>query len=386
MVSFDGLIKQFSNFKFFNKSGGSVLGIDIGTSSIKVAQLKKHQGSVVLQTYGELALGPYADVEIGRATNLSVEKLTEALKDILREANVTTKNCGTAIPFASSLISVLDFPVVDPKQLATMIPIEARKYIPVPISEVTLDWFIIPDEELGIQQEEEVGDVEKKKEKEKPAKTRVLLVAIHNETLELYRKVLEGAGLHSTFYEIEIFSTLRAVLDNTIAPGMIVDVGAATTKLFIVEAGIVQLSHIINRGSQDITLSLSRSTDISVAKAEELKRIVGLLGSASSKNDKAVAEAAATVFERIFSEANRVLVNYQQRYNKNIRQVIITGGGGVLKGLLPVARKHFETEVMLADPFSKTTAPAFLEEALKEAGPAFAVSVGLALRKLEEVS
>lgn len=386
MVSFDGLIKQFSNFKFLNKSGGSVLGIDIGTSSIKVAQLKKHQGSVVLQTYGELALGPYADVEIGRATNLSVEKLTEALKDILREANVTTQNCGTAIPFASSLISVLDFPVVDPKQLATMIPIEARKYIPVPISEVTLDWFIIPDEELGIQQEEEVENVEKKKEKEKPAKTRVLLVAIHNETLELYRKVLEGAGLHSTFYEIEIFSTLRAVLDNTIAPGMIVDVGAATTKLFIVEAGIVQLSHIINRGSQDITLSLSRSTNMSVAKAEELKRIVGLLGSASSKNDKAVAEAAATVFERIFSEANRVLVNYQQRYNKNIRQVIITGGGGVLKGLLPVARKHFETEVMLADPFSKTTAPAFLEETLKEAGPAFAVSVGLALRKLEDIS
>ena len=62
---------------------------------------------------------------------------------------------------------------------------------------------------------------------------------------------------------------------------------------------------------------------------------------------------------------------------------MLTGGGATLKGLLPLAQKKFEREVLLADPFKKTRSPAFLEEVLKEAGPEFAVAVGLALRKLQ---
>ena len=77
-------------------------------------------------------------------------------------------------------------------------------------------------------------------------------------------------------------------------------------------------------------------------------------------------------------------MNYQKRYNKNIERIVLTGGGAVLKGLLPFATERLEIDAELADPFSKIETPAFLEDVLKEIGPEFAVAVGLATRKLQE--
>src|SRR5512133_445957 len=126
----------------FTKKSQSVVGIDIGSSFVKVVQLKKKSGRAVLETYGELALGPIAGLDVGRMTNLPEEKVGQAVADILREANVTTKDCALAIPLSGSLISFVEIPYLVERQLQEIIPIEARKYIPVPISEVTLDWWI----------------------------------------------------------------------------------------------------------------------------------------------------------------------------------------------------------------------------------------------------
>ena len=126
---------------------GSVLGIDIGASSAKIVQLRASRGSAVLETYGEIALGPYAGQPIGKAVRLTPEKTSEALIDLMKEANVTARSGGMSIPFSSSLISILDFPKVDKEALKRMVPIEARKYIPMPVSAVTLDWFVVPQEE-----------------------------------------------------------------------------------------------------------------------------------------------------------------------------------------------------------------------------------------------
>jgi type IV pilus assembly protein PilM len=116
----------FSFSSLFSQESKSVLGVDIGTSSIKIVQLKRDHGRVLLETYGAIALGPYAGVEIGRATSLPADKIAEALKDVIREANVTTKNAAMSIPYASSLISILKLPFSVEKQLAQVVPIEAR--------------------------------------------------------------------------------------------------------------------------------------------------------------------------------------------------------------------------------------------------------------------
>ena len=128
------------------KPDKSVLGVDISSSSIKVVQVRKEKGVAILETYGELALGPYTGKDRGQSTSLPTAKMTGALKDLLKEANITTKNCGVAIPMSSSLINVIRMPVLSKKKLKTMVPIEMRKYIPVPISEVLIDWRIVPKE------------------------------------------------------------------------------------------------------------------------------------------------------------------------------------------------------------------------------------------------
>jgi len=350
----------------------SVAGIDIGSSSIKVVQLKKKSGRAVLETYGEIALGPYAGVEIGRATNLPPEKIAEVLIDLLKEANISTKKCGVAIPSASSLISLIEMPELPEKELATMVPLEARKYIPVPISEVTLDWWIIP------RPDREISYMEGATEGVRRGKlTDVLLVAILNDALSKYRSVVNAAGLDCGFFEVEIFSTIRAVLDRSdMAPVMILDIGSSLTKLSVVERGIIKNSHTINRGSQDITLAVSKSLGISVLDAEKKKRAEGLLVSADGAGD--------TVLRFIFSEANRALFDYEKKTGKNVGKIILTGGGATLKGLYEVAKESFQTEVVLGDPFSKIETPAFLEKVLKEAGPEFAVALGVALRRLAE--
>lgn len=356
----------------FGSKGESVVGIDIGSSSIKAVQLKKKSGRAVLETYGEIALGPYANAEIGRATNLPPEKIAEILIDLVKEANISTKKCGMAIPSASSLISLIEMPELPEKELATMIPLEARKYIPVPVSEVALDWWVIPREDR------QLSDVGGDRGLKRGKLTDVLLVAILNDALAKYRSIVSAVGLDCSFFEVEIFSTIRAVLDRSdMAPVAILDIGSSLTKLSAVERGIIKNSHTINRGSQDITLAMSKSLGISVLDAEKKKRAEGLMVGADGAGD--------SVLRFIFSEANRAIFDYEKKTGKNVGKVILTGGGATLKGLYEVARESFQTEVVLGDPFSKVETPAFLEKVLKGAGPEFAVALGVALRRLGEI-
>lgn len=350
------------------KSNQSVLGVDISSSSIKVVQIRKEKGRAILETYGELALGPYTGLDRGQATNLPTEKMTGALVDLLKEANVTTKNCGVAIPMSSSLINVINMPNVDKKKLQTMVPIEMRKYIPVPIAEVLIDWRVVPKETKN--SEEEV----------KSNKTEIFVVAIHKETIENYTKIIESAGLATSFFEIEIFSTIRTISAKPGESVMVVDFGAGTTKVYIVESGIVRESHVIGKGSQNISMSLSKALGISIKEAEKIKREKGLL-----KDDQDSFEVSSLVVESIFNEANRVLLNYQKEFNKNVSRVILTGGGSIIKGLSEIASSHLSAEVSISSPFSNLEYPAFLENTLKSAGPEFAVAIGVALRKLEEM-
>lgn len=366
----------------FGTKSGSVLGIDIGSSSIKAVQLSQKDGHPVLDTYGELALGPYAGKAIGEATNLPLEKIIEALTDMLKEkeVNISSKNCGIAIPFSSSLMAVMEVPMLSQKELSEMVPLEARKYIPVPISEVTLDWYVIPKDKTPEPQE--LVKTIPEPNKSQIEKGEVLIVALHNETINNYKEIINRAKLDVSFFEIEIFSTMRSVLDDEISPIMIVDMGATSTKLYIVERGILRSSHMVNRGSHKITDELSKSLGISMTDAEYLKREKGMPGEINGIEIKNV---MILTLNYIFSEANQVILAYQKKYNKNVSKVILVGGGSALKGIVDVAKETFQTDVVAGDPFGKVVAPAFLEKVLRETGPEFTVALGVALRKLQEI-
>jgi type IV pilus assembly protein PilM len=361
----------------FARKSPSVLGIDIGSSAIKVVQIKKKRGRAVLETYGELALGPYAGTEIGRATSLTNDKIIEALKDILHEAKTTTNACGVALPLSSSLILFISLPPMGDKHISEVISLEARKYIPVPISEVMLDWSIIPREDSYTTDDSDTP-ADKVKEGQN-----VMAVAIHNEYITNYQSIMAGSGLLPSFYEIELFSSIRASIDQGLQAVMILDMGARSTKLYIVERGLLRASHIINKGSQDLTLAISKAMSIPVAEAEKMKRSQGLVGGAEYKDQK---EIITVNLDYMFYEANAALLNYEKKYHKNISKVILTGGGVLLKGFADLAKTSFQSEVVYSNPFSKLETPAFLAEQLATAGPEFAVAIGVALRRLSELN
>jgi type IV pilus assembly protein PilM len=367
-----------ANLKNIFKSQGasqSALGIDIGSSAIKVVQIKKKGGKALLETYGAIALGPYGKLEVGQATNLGTDDIIRALVDVMKESNVTTHSGVMAIPASSSLIFTISLPAtVTEDKLASIVPIEVRKYIPVPASEISLDWFMIP-------QEAESFDSDQTQTSGAPRpdpKVEVLVVAIHNDILIKYQEILTKAELRSDSFELEIFSNIRSVFNHDIAPVLLMDFGASKTKISIVEAGIVRIFHVINRGSQDITTTIAQSLSIPFPEAEKLKRSVGLDASANA----AVANVVHLSTEYILSETNSIVLAYQKKYNKDISKIILTGGGSLLKGLLESAKENFHADVVRADPFSKIEAPAFLAPVLEVSGPEFAVAIGLALRQL----
>jgi len=329
-----------------------------------------------LETYGELSLGPYGGVSIGQSTSLSTEKIVQAISDMLseKEVAITTKTCGFSIPFKASLLSVIEMPALGQKELAGMIPIEARKYIPVPISDVTLDWSIIPKSEV-----EEAGSQEKTS---KGKTVNILLVAIHNNIINQYKEIISRTGLDAKFFEIEVFSSMRAILEGVQGPVMIFDMGASTTKLYLIEGGLIQHSHTINGGSQDITANIARVLNIPIEEAEVIKRSVGM---GKTVDGVDLSETVTIIADNIFSEANRFLFEFQKKRNQNIKSMFLTGGGSALRGFRDLAAKNFKVEVIAGNPFEKVEVPAFLEEILRTTGPEFTVAVGCALRCLQEI-
>lgn len=347
----------------------SVVAVDLGISSVKIVQLRKEKGQAILETYGELACGPYNELSVGQATNLPVEKTVELLTDLFKEANVTTNLAIFSIPSRSSLIVSAEVPESAQNNLAEVIPIEARKYVPVAISEVMLDWWVIPRSSAGLTANQK-RNIE------------VLIASIHKDTIRQYQDIAQKLKLEVNSFEIETFSSIRSVIPNDLVATAILDIGSGTSKIAIVDYGIVRLSHTIDKGSQDITVAISKSLSIPFVKAEEIKRKLGLVGDVE-KGD--LVEMVSPTVEYIFAEVNKVMVKYQEEHQRSIDKIVLIGGGAMLKGILELAKSIVGVPVVMGLPFDKVEAPAFLNNVLKETGPEFAVAIGLALRKLEDL-
>ncbi|MEZ0209050.1 MAG: pilus assembly protein PilM, partial [Candidatus Paceibacterota bacterium] len=129
-------------FQFFKKEDvGQAIGLDIGSASVKVVQLRREKEKIILDTYGEIELGPYAGLSPGQAVHLGEEKLLEAIQDVMKEAKVTARDAVVSIDSGAAFVSLVKVPKVEDSELRTMMPFEARKYIPIPLTEVQMDWW-----------------------------------------------------------------------------------------------------------------------------------------------------------------------------------------------------------------------------------------------------
>lgn len=358
-----GLTDLFSSIKKSTAQPPKrVVGIDVGSSSIKVVELEQTERAITLRTYGELQLGPYVEKDLGDAVSLPQQKLVEALVDVIRESKVKAKDGVLAIPLNSSFVTVMPISTKEGEELDPKIRVEARKYIPVPLSDVLLDWSPLNtygDEHVTVNE--------------------VLLAAIQSDAFERYQALMGAVKMVSQPSEIELFSTVRGVVrpdDTTLG---IMDFGAETSKLYIARNGAIERIHRVYEGGATCTKRIANMLNVSFEEAENLKRYY----TQDAPQARDMYKAYISTIERSVQEFKRVLEQYEARNGAPIARMAITGGVAAFPGLTQYMSDALSRDVMLATPFDKVAYPAFMEDVLTEVGLSFAVALGAALRPFE---
>ena len=336
------------------------VGVDIGATSIKVVELESKNNAVTLTTYGELQLGPYLNQPLGQQVSLDAKKEQTALIDIFRESSVKADSGVFAVPLSSSFVTVMKLPVIkEEADIAARVPVEARKYIPVPINEVTLDWAVIGTNEAGTEQD-------------------VLLAAIQNDVLNRLQTLMKSTNMNNQPTEIECFSILRSVEQADDTRAAIIDLGGGSLKFYVSNGGMLESIHRIRVGGAVATQHIAEELSCTFAEAELHKRSVD----ESSDIGQQVIRSHKQTYRRALIEVRQVLEQYEKN-NTKVDTVILSGGGAAFTGMQKYVGEMLGREVEINRPFNKVSTPAFMEDVVTEIGPSFAVALGAALRVFE---
>src|SRR3989344_349695 len=318
------------------------LGLDIGASSIKLVQLRKEKEVAVLETYGELSLASYGAGDVGRAVVVVEDRLKNALLDLIKEAKVSAKSASISIPLKNSFFTTMRLPKLSDQELKESIQYEARKYIPVPISEVVVDWWVLSP--TGRETAEtSIGTGTR-------SFMEVFLAAIPKDIVENRKNLLSEAGLDVASLEIESFFFSRAALKRDLGTVLLIDIGASSTKFAIADGGAVRAVHHLEKGSQDMTLGISQSLGIDFERAEAMKREFGI---SNKPETEGIGQVLAPMVDFIVLEGERFLLDWKRRGGDTIGKVLVGGGGALLKNINDVIIKRYGVEAETVSPFSK---------------------------------
>lgn len=351
----------------------SFLGIDIGTSSIKIVELSAFAGKIKLENYAKLPIQPFQQRQSLAPEKSTIflpgKEIAEAIKEILNEAKIKTKNCVIAIPDFLTFFTTFSLPQMSKEELPEAVKIEARKYIPLPIKEVTVDWQII----------------EKSSALEKEKQFTILCVAVPNDVVYKYRQIALWSDLKLLVLEAEIFGLVRAITKKEDRLTGLIDMGAKTTTCSIVENGLLKVYHSLNFSGNSLTEKIARELAIEWELAEKIKNYWGishLPPSWQPEMKAAFNQMLLSSMEPILEEMNKIFKQPYLKENKEIDKIILAGGIGLMPGILSFFQNYFKKEVELANPFLNISYLPLLEEKIKKMGPTFAVAVGMALRGL----
>ncbi|MFH1129210.1 MAG: type IV pilus assembly protein PilM [Patescibacteria group bacterium] len=360
----------------FGSKPKSILGIDIGTSSIKVVQLRKSEGKFKLETYGEISTLGYIERlnESFQSSSLkTLEAITrEMIRLVIEKSGADAKNVVMAIPVFSSFTSVIEMPEMAEKELNRAVEFEARKYIPIPLSEVVLDWKIV---DSGTIKDENSKIIQGK---------RVLLIAVPKEVVNKYIRISDSLNLKINALELESFSFARSLtLSGDEKPICVLDIGARATSFTIIDKNTVQMSHGLDIAGAEMTRILASSLGVAFKRAEDFKLAHGInhSNSEATVDKKETKEALITLIDEILTESERMINNYYFKTNRKIEKLILNGGSAQMEGLKEYAEKRLNIKTFIADPWTKVAYLPGLEKILKEIGSEFSVAVGAAMRE-----
>jgi len=353
----------FNPFRmFFPKK---MLGIDIGTSSIKVVEISRWGGGRTLENYGEIKSGsllkePFRTYKRGNYL-LSSYFASRAIKAILEEAKIKTRAAMFSIPDFSTFFVSFDLPPMTEKEIPDAIRFNAPQYIPLPVSETTLDWRLISGTP---------GD--------NRSNLKVLVVAVANQIVQEYQRVAQMAGLELYALEAEALAIVRSLIKNNRKTICLVDIGAQSTTVNIIDKGILKKSFSFDFSGNQLTYGVASALDKGYGEAEEIKCKEGLLS-----KEKNIKETLYFSIDPLLAQIKNIINELSQTEGKEIERVDLTGGTANLPGLKEYFEEVLKKEIGIPNCFSDFLYPPILTETLEEMGPRYSVAVGVAMGGLE---
>ena len=363
-----GITDFFQDVGNFFK-GGTVLGVDIGTASIHAVELSKKGDSLNLVNYGTLGTKRYLEYSnqaIQTSSLKVVPKDTARLLSILvREMRLKTNIAVASLPLFSSFITVLNLPLFSQEETAKAVMFQAQQYIPLSPKEVSVEWKKI--EEFENQREQKFQ--------------RILLTGIPNEVIARHKEIFKAAGLRLMAMEIETFALARAFGSFfTDVPVLMVDIGAESTGVAVVEKGNIMHVEQTDYSGVYLTKALSKSLDISMPRAEELKRRRGL---SSVGADSELSTLLLPFLDVIIQEVRHVKDAYSRQYKRDVGKVMLAGGEANLIGIEKYVASQLGLPIAHHPLFTGVSHPSSIEPAVRALENEFAIAFGLAKKYFE---
>lgn len=337
----------------------SIVGLDIGSHTIKLIELAREKNQARLLAAGST---PTPVKALSSSVAADSEAVAVAIKQLLKDTGSKSRSSNIALPESQVFTRVIDVPQLSQRELASAIRWEAEQYIPLPLDQVNVDFTVLRD-----SKETKTNMME------------VLLVAAPKILLERYLGILELAELTPVGVETEIIAASRALVRSLsgVKTVMIVSLGAQTTDLAILHGGILAFTRSISAGGEALSRALAQGLEFNLSQAEEFKKTYGL---EKDKLEGKIIAAAKPIMDVIVGEIKRAIAFYQEKYKEErVETIVLNGGTARLPGMVVYIAENLGIEAQLANPWVGIERDARFA-VLDSEGPTFGVAVGLALR------
>ena len=393
-------------FKLFGGSKNCSIGIDFGTSAIKIVELSRKNQKIRLENYGWVDLGLLNPSSIrGLASSESQvsynKKLQKYLEKLIKSMRLSSDEAYISLPGFSGLITVIEFPDMASEELEEAIRFEARKYIPISLDEIALDWEIVGsrdnpenlkkenNEEKGVSIKAEekaspwnkdLGSILKGPDKSSAMRNEILLVAAPKSEVMRCGNIVKESGLSVKNVELELFSLVRAMINNDPGCFLVIDIGARITNIILVENGMIKVNRNVEGGGNEVTNVIADSLNISKQRAEELKK-----ENKDLLNNKEMS-LVIPVLDMIINESGRIISAYKAKKGETgrIDGIILSGGSSKLKGIDTYFSQRIGIQTSVGNPWRKIEYNEKIKPFVEKMGTSFSIALGLALRGIEE--
>lgn len=375
---------------FFNKKTKSYLGVDLGTAGIKIVELANAKGHARLITYGIVESS--GDIVRSNAPE-TINRVVELLKEITEKSRVTTNLAVAALPAFSVFSSILSLPPMPKSDLAQAVKWEAKKFVPMPLEEMILDWKLLRNLNDTYQEqndkEQSKTDINENKEnnlqktersQEIKRNYRVLITAAPKNLVARYLEIFKAAGLKLISLETESFALARSLFFGSKLPIMIIDIGSLTTAISIVEDGVPILNRSLDVGGATLTQAIATSLNIDRRRAEQFKRDIGI---AQTNAASGIPKVIERTLNPVVNEVKYSLNLYQSQTAISVEKAILVGGSAFLPNLTDYLSQVLNLNVFVGDPWFRVAYPEDLKLVLDEVGSRLAVATGLAMRDID---